>query len=63
MHKAGWVHIDLSPGNLFLYTEPVTGIKRGIIGDFEYSKRAGAGRKGDYKTVCLSPILVEQIST
>ena len=57
MHKAGWVHIDLSPGNLFLYTEPVTGIKRGIIGDFEYSKRVGTGEHGDGKIVSFNPLI------
>ena len=37
--------------NLYLYIDPDTGEKRGIIGDFEYSKRAGSGAKGDLKTV------------
>ena len=53
VHKAGWVHRDLSPKNLYLYIDPDSGEKRGIIGDFEFSKRAGSGEKGDYKIVCL----------
>ena len=47
------MHRDLSVGNLYLYIDPDTGEKRGIIGDFEYSKRAGSGKKGDGKTVGL----------
>ena len=49
------MHRDLSVGNLYLYIDPDTGEKRGIIGDFEYSKRAGTGGKGDGKTVGLIP--------
>ena len=48
------MHRDLSVGNLYLYIDPDTGEKRGIIGDFEYSKRAGSGKKGDGKTVGLT---------
>ena len=32
IHGAGWVHRDLSSGNLYLYNG------RGLIGDFEYAK-------------------------
>ena len=53
MHKSGWVHRDLSVSNLYLYIDPATKEKRGIIGDFEYSKRAGSGGKGDNTTVYL----------
>ena len=60
IHKAGWIHRDLSVANLYLYIDPDTGEKRGIIGDFEYSKRAGSGAKGDFKAVnsILSPLLL-----
>ena len=47
MHKAGWVHRDLSAGNLYLYTDPVSGEKRGLVGDFEFAKRAGTGSDPD----------------
>ncbi|KAL5520262.1 hypothetical protein ACEPAG_9475 [Sanghuangporus baumii] len=33
IHGAGWVHRDLSIGNLYLYQD------RGLIGDFEYAQR------------------------
>ena len=51
IHKAGWVHRDLSAGNLYLYTDPVTGEKRGLVGDLELAKRAGSGKDGDVRAV------------
>ncbi|KAL5479079.1 hypothetical protein ACEPAI_2367 [Sanghuangporus weigelae] len=36
IHGCGWVHRDVSPGNLYLYDG------RGILGDFEYAKRRGS---------------------
>ena len=35
IHGSGWVHRDISTGNLFLYNG------RGLIGDLEYAKRRG----------------------
>ena len=51
LHEAGWVHRDISVGNLYLYTDPVSEEKGGLIGDFEYAKRVGGG-KPDVRTVC-----------
>ena len=51
LHENGWVHRDISVGNLYLYTDPVSEEKRGLIGDFEYAKRVGGG-KPDVRTVC-----------
>ena len=45
MHEAGWVHRDISVGNLYLYKDPVTRDTRGLIGDFEYAKEVGWGGK------------------
>ena len=53
IHKAGWVHRDLSVGNLYLYVDPVSGEKRGLIGDFECAKKVGSGGRHDFKIVCL----------
>ena len=39
-------------GNLYLYTDPVTRKKRGLIGDLEYAKRVDEGGKHDVRTVC-----------
>ena len=52
IHKTGWVHRDLSPANLYLFTDPVINLKRGIIGDLEYAKKAGTGANSDIRTVC-----------
>ena len=51
LHEAGWVHRDISVGNLYLYTDPVSKEKRGLIGDLEYAKRVGEGGKHDVRTV------------
>lgn len=50
MHEAGWVHRDISVGNLYLYKDPVTKETRGLIGDFEYAKRVGWGGMHDIRT-------------
>ena len=39
-------------GNLYLYTDPVTWKKRGLVGDLEYAKRVGDEGKPDARTVC-----------
>ena len=56
MHEAGWVHRDISVGNLYLYKDPVTEETRGLIGDFEYAKEVGWGGKHDIRTVCVSAV-------
>ena len=52
LHKAGWVHRDISAANLYLYTDSVSQEKRGLIGDLEYTKRVGEGGKHDVRIVC-----------
>ena len=56
IHKAGWVHRDLSVGNLYLYIDPVNGEKRGLIGDFEFAKKVGGGGRYGTKTVIVFQI-------
>ena len=51
IHKAGWVHRDLSIGNVYLYKDPVTQEKKGMIGDFEYARKARDGGKHDVRIV------------
>ena len=51
LHEAGWVHRDTNTGNLYLYTDPVSKEKRGLIGDLEYVKRVGWEEKHDVRTV------------
>ena len=53
IHKAGWVHRDLSIGNLYLYIDPVSGMKRGLIGDFEFAKKVGSGGRHEKRIVIL----------
>ena len=52
LHEAGRVHRDISVGNSYLYTDPATRKKRGLVGDLEYAKRVGDGGKPDVRTVC-----------
>ena len=44
---------DLSPENLYLYKDPNTEAKRGIIGDLEYAKKVGTEAGTDVRTVCV----------
>ena len=53
IHRAGWVHRDLSVGNLYLYVDPVSGEKRGLIGDFEYAQKVGGRGRQDRRIVTL----------
>ncbi|KIK69236.1 hypothetical protein GYMLUDRAFT_35305 [Collybiopsis luxurians FD-317 M1] len=39
MNRAGWVHRDISAGNLYYYKLDNT--ERGLIGDLEYARRCG----------------------
>ena len=45
------MHRDISPGNLYLYIDPSTGEKRGLVGDLEFAKRMGGTGKRDGRTV------------
>ena len=38
-------------GKIYLYKDPVTQEKKGMIGDFEYAKNAGVGTQNDIRTV------------
>lgn len=51
IHQAGWVHRDLTPMNLYLYVDPESNAKRGIIGDLELAKKIGTGANSDFRTV------------
>ena len=53
IYKAGWVHRDLSLGNLYLYIDPVSGEKRGLIGDFEFAKKVATEVRFDPRIVNL----------
>lgn len=52
INKAGWVHRNISPGNIYLYIDPVTEERRGLIGDLEYAKRVGTSARCRFRTVC-----------
>ncbi|KAF5386289.1 hypothetical protein D9757_008620 [Collybiopsis confluens] len=39
VHRSGWVHRDISCGNVYWLHNPIEGLPRGILGDFEYAKR------------------------
>lgn len=51
MYLAGWVHRDISGGNILWYVDQ-TGCGRGILSDLEYAKKpALEGGSADPKTV------------
>ena len=45
LHEAGWVHRDISAGNVHYYD------RKGVLGDLEYAKIAGTGGIHEVKTV------------
>lgn len=45
------MHRDLTPMNLYLYVDPESNAKRGIIGDLELAKKIGTGANSDFRTV------------
>ena len=47
----------MSIGNLYLYIDPVSGVKRGLIGDFEFAKKVGSGGRHDKRIVTLFQII------
>ena len=51
VHLTGRVHRDISIRNVYLYKDPITQEKKGMIGDFEYAKMAGVGAQNDIRTV------------
>ncbi|KAI5115744.1 hypothetical protein M0805_002822 [Coniferiporia weirii] len=53
IHKAGWVHRDISCGNVYYYKG------RGLLGDLEYAKRASSDAKHEVRTGTLDFMAVE----
>lgn len=45
IHKAGWVHRDISAGNIHYYRD------RGLLGDLEYAKKMGTDATHEVRTV------------
>jgi serine/threonine protein kinase len=48
-HRAGWVHRDISPGNVFLFQELVF-----KLGDLEFAKKIGKDGEHDVRTVRIT---------
>lgn len=53
IHEAGWVHRDISTGNIYLFEN------RGLLSDFEYARPMGKGAEHEVKTVSL--VVVAQV--
>lgn len=45
LSACGWVHRDISSGNVYYYEG------RGIVGDFEYAKEIDSGKRFETRTV------------
>jgi hypothetical protein len=56
MFCAGWVHRDVSSGNILAYRSKPDDAWQGKLNDLEYAKRFDpfGGGSSDPKTVCLS---------
>ncbi|KAI5115302.1 hypothetical protein M0805_003528 [Coniferiporia weirii] len=53
IHKAGWVHHDISCSNVYLYEG------RGLLGDLEYANRIGTDGQREVRTGTLDFMAVE----
>ena len=51
LHGSGWVHRDISIGNVYLYEG------RGLLGDFEFAKNVADHSQPEVRTV-REPLLV-----
>lgn len=56
MHKAEWVHRDISAGNVYWYTEGGEG--RGLLADFEYAKKMKELGKHEVITVSFAVLVI-----
>jgi len=62
MYLAGWVHRDISGGNILWYDDK-TGNSRGILSDLEYAKKdTSDGGCSDPKTVILFSLPVDELA-
>ncbi|KAF5386291.1 hypothetical protein D9757_008604 [Collybiopsis confluens] len=50
VHDSGWVHRDISCGNVYWLPNPNEGVSRGILGDFEYAKQCEDGIEHERRT-------------
>jgi len=61
LHSVGWVHRDISPGNIMRIGGSVK------LGDLEYAKKLGSDRTHEFRTVsfiiCLGTDFVVNICT
>ena len=46
LHGSGWVHRDVSVGNMYLYEG------RGVLGDLEFAKNMADTSQHEVRTVC-----------
>lgn len=51
LHAIGWVHRDISAGNVLIYDGPPRTIK---LADFEYAKRTGESTGGNHEIRTVS---------
>ncbi|KAE9389531.1 hypothetical protein BT96DRAFT_834726 [Gymnopus androsaceus JB14] len=58
LHNAGWVHRDLSAGNVYWYAEG----SRGLLGDFEYAKLRANNTAHEIRTGTPSFMAAETLS-
>ena len=61
IHELGWVHRDISAGNVFIYKQGTTSA-RVILADLEYAKKMGSdgAALSDVRTV--SPLIAGCLS-
>ncbi|KAJ3899953.1 hypothetical protein F5879DRAFT_460447 [Lentinula edodes] len=62
IHRSGWVHRDISCGNVYYYTGPTEAEPRGLLGDLEYARKCDSREEHQMRTGTLDFMASEVVS-
>ncbi|KAJ3851160.1 hypothetical protein EV368DRAFT_65983 [Lentinula lateritia] len=62
IHRSGWVHRDISCGNVYYYAGPHEAEPRGLLGDLEYARNCDSREEHQMRTGTLDFMASEVVS-